>query len=101
MSSGLLECVLLGVGEQGPVDDVGEFPFQESEGFSFGRSCFEASGDECFGVGTYPHLGDRNAVQGGVGLSVAAPVQPEPLVVGRPHWDWCRPCPHGVAPQSM
>ncbi len=30
------ECGLLGVGEQGSVDDVGEFAFEESEGFSFG-----------------------------------------------------------------
>jgi hypothetical protein len=36
MSSGLAECGLLGVGEEGSVDDVGEFAFEESEGFSFG-----------------------------------------------------------------
>jgi hypothetical protein len=36
MSSGLAECGLLDVGEEGPVDDVGEFAFEESEGFSFG-----------------------------------------------------------------
>ena len=36
MSSGLCEWGCLGVGEEGSVDDVGEFAFEESEGFSFG-----------------------------------------------------------------
>ena len=81
MSSGLVEGGLLGVCEQGPVDNVGESAFEESEGFSFGRSSLQSSSDERFGVGMYPYLGDRNAVQRGVGLPVPAPVQSEPLVV--------------------
>ena len=36
MSSGLCEWGCLGVCEEGSVDDVGEFAFEESEGFSFG-----------------------------------------------------------------
>jgi hypothetical protein len=36
MSSGGGEGGLLGVCEEVPVDDVGEFAFEESEGFSFG-----------------------------------------------------------------
>jgi hypothetical protein len=36
MSSGVGGGGLLGVGEEGSVDDVGEFAFEESEGFSFG-----------------------------------------------------------------
>ncbi len=36
----------MGVGEQGPVDDVGESAFEESEGFSFGGSGGEAFLDE-------------------------------------------------------
>ncbi len=36
MSSGVGEGGLVGVGEEGSVDDVGEFSFEESEGFSLG-----------------------------------------------------------------
>jgi hypothetical protein len=36
MSSGVGEGGLLGVGEEGSVDDVCEFAFEESDGFSFG-----------------------------------------------------------------
>ena len=36
MSSGLCEWGWLGVGEEVAVDDVGEFAFEESDGFSFG-----------------------------------------------------------------
>ena len=57
MSSGLVECGLLGVCEEGPVDDVGEFAFEESEGFSFGGAGLEAPGDERFGVGVDTYLG--------------------------------------------
>ena len=74
MSSGLVECGLLGVCEEGPVDDVGEFAFEGAEGFSFGGTGLEPSGDERLGVGVHPDLGDRDAVQGGVGLPVPAPV---------------------------
>ena len=62
MSSGLVECGLLGVCEEGPVDDVGEFAFEESEGFSFGGAGLEAPGDERFGVGVDTYLGDGDAV---------------------------------------
>ena len=66
----------LGVG--GSVDHVGEFAFEESEGFSFGRAGFDASFDERVDVG----LGDRDAVEGGVGLAVSFAVDPEPVGVG-------------------
>jgi hypothetical protein len=36
MSSGVGWCGLLDIVEEGPVDDVGQFSFEESEGFSFG-----------------------------------------------------------------
>jgi len=36
MSSGVGECGLSDIVEEGPVGDVGEFSFEESEGFSFG-----------------------------------------------------------------
>ncbi len=73
---------MLGVGEEGPVDDVGEFSFEESEGFSFGGSGFESSFDERLSVGVDAYLGDGYAVDCGVGLPVAASVESEPLVVG-------------------
>ena len=82
MSSGLAECGLLGVGEEGPVDDVGEFSFEESDGFSFGRAGFESSFDEGLGVGVDAELGDGDTVQGGVGLPVSAAVQSELLAIG-------------------
>ena len=51
MSSGSLELGWLGVCEEVPVDDVGEFAFEESDGFSFGGAGFEASFDECLRLG--------------------------------------------------
>ena len=62
MSSGLSYWGLLGVGEEGSIDDVGESAFEEAEGLSFGGTVGESSGDECLGVGMHPHLGDRDAV---------------------------------------
>ncbi len=82
MSSGVGECGLLGVGEEGSVDDVCEFAFEESEGFSFGGSGFAASFDEGLGVGVDTELGDGDPVERGVGLTVAATVQTVPFVVG-------------------
>jgi hypothetical protein len=35
-SGGLCKCVWLGVGAEGSVGEVGEFAFEESNGFSFG-----------------------------------------------------------------
>ena len=82
MSSGALELGWLGVLEEVSVDDVGEFAFEESDGFSFGGSGFEASFDECLRLGVDTHLGDRDPVEGGVGLPVPSAVEPEPCVVG-------------------
>ncbi len=73
---------MLGVGEQGSVDDVGEFSFEESEGFSFGGSGLEASFRKDLGVGMDTELGDGDAMDCGVGLPVAASVESDPLVVG-------------------
>jgi hypothetical protein len=75
MSSGVGEWVLLGVGEEGAVDDVGEFAFEESKGFSFGGAGLETALDEGLGVGVDTDLGDRDAVQRGVGLPVPSPVE--------------------------
>jgi hypothetical protein len=82
MSSGDGEGGLLGVGEEGPVDNVGEAAFEESEGFSFGGPGFETALDEGLGVGVDTDLGDRDPVQRGVGLPVTASVESEALVVG-------------------
>ena len=82
MSSGVSELGWLGVGEQVSVDDVGEFAFEESDGFSFGGAGFEASFDEGLRLGVDTHLGDRDAVESGVGLPIAASVEPVSGVVG-------------------
>jgi len=82
MSSGSLELGWLGVCEEVPVDDVGEFAFEESDGFSFGGAGFESSFDEGLSVWVDPHLGDCDAVQRGVGLPVPSSVESEPGVVG-------------------
>ena len=71
----------MGVGEQVSVDDVGEFAFGESEGFPFGWSGFDASFDERLCVGVHAGLGDRDAVEGSVGLPVPASVEPVSGVV--------------------
>ena len=82
MSSGVFQGGLLGVVEEGSVDDVGEFPFEEAEGFSSGGSGFDSSCDEGLGVGVDAELGDGDPVDCGVGLSVASPVEPVSAVVG-------------------
>ena len=82
MSSGLGEGGLLGVGVEGSVDDVGEFAFEGAEGFSFSGTGFESAVDERLGSRVHAGLGDGDAVEGGVGLPVPAPVQPAALVVG-------------------
>ena len=82
MSSSVLEGGLLGVGEEGSVDDVGEFSFEQSEGFSSCGSGFDSSSDEGLSVGMDTELGDGDPVDCGVGLSVAAPVEPVFAVVG-------------------
>jgi hypothetical protein len=71
----------LGVCDEVPVDDVGESSFEESDGFSLGRSRFDSSFDECLCPWVDAHLGDRDAVERCVGLPVSSPVEPEPGVV--------------------
>lgn len=54
MSSGVGLCGLLGgvgVGEEGSVDDVGEFAFEGSGGFAFGVAVGGVSCDEVLSVG--------------------------------------------------
>ena len=82
MSSGGGEGGWFGVCEQGSVDDVGEFAFEESDGFSFGVAGGESFLNEGLSVGMDTHLGDSYAMQGGVGLTVPAPVEAEPVRVG-------------------
>ena len=74
--------VVLGVGEEGAVDDVGELAFEGSDGFGFGVAVGEALFQVGLGVGVAADLGDGDAVEGGVDLTVATPVQSEPLRVG-------------------
>jgi hypothetical protein len=81
MSSGSFQLGWLGVCEHGSVDDVGEFAFEEPDGFPFGGSGLEASFDERLSVGVDPHLGDGDAVEGGVGLTVPSSVEPVSGVV--------------------
>jgi len=80
MSSGVGEGGFLGLVEEGSVDDVGEFSFEKSEGFSSGWSCFESSFDKGLSVGVDTELGDGDAVDCSVGLSVAASVESEPTL---------------------
>ena len=58
MSSSGFEGGLVGVGEEGSVNDVGEFSFKQAEGFSTCGSGCESSRDEGLSVAVDTELGD-------------------------------------------
>src|SRR5687767_6796985 len=65
----------VGPGEQASVDDVCEVALEGAAGFAWGLALPELAGQESFGVGVVALLDDRDAVERGVKLSVAAAVQ--------------------------
>jgi hypothetical protein len=76
----------LGIGEQGPVDDVGESPLESSQCFGLGLVVLgHASLEVRAGVVVAAHLRDRDAVDGCVDLAVACACEPVPLAVAGPH----------------
>lgn len=76
----------LSVCEEPPEDLVGEPSRQGPNGFGLGDALLHAV-LEAVTSESSPELGHRNAVQGGIDLSVATPVEPVADVVGRPHRD--------------
>jgi hypothetical protein len=81
MKRSILLCqVVHGGGGVGPggelaVEDVGEVAFEGAAGFSWGLAFAELAGEEGFGLGVVALLDDRDAVERGVELAVAAAVQ--------------------------
>jgi hypothetical protein len=82
------------VGVEATVDLVGDAPAQRPEGLGLGIAC-SGSTLQVVTTGTIqPQLGDGDAVQRGVELPVATPVQPMALVVARPDRDRRGPVVH-------
>ena len=67
---------VVGPGEEAAVDDVGEVAFERAAGFAWGLAFADLAGEEGLGVGVVALLDDRDAVERGVELAVAAAVQP-------------------------
>src|SRR5213592_1993708 len=65
----------VGPGVQASVDDVGEVAFEGAAGFAWGLALADLAFEEGFGVGVVALLDDRDAVERGVELAVAAAVQ--------------------------
>src|SRR5918994_994634 len=65
----------LGPGVEAAVDDVGEVAFEGATGFAWGLAFADLAGQEGLGVGVVALLDDRDAVERGVELAVAAAVQ--------------------------
>lgn len=53
---------MVGVGEQGTVDGVGETSFESADGFGFGVAARASSLQEFSGIGVVVDLGDRDAM---------------------------------------
>src|ERR1700754_3332605 len=68
-------CVL-GPGVEASVDDVGEVSFECAAGFAWGLALADLAGEVGLGLGVVALLDDRDAVERGVELAVAAAVQP-------------------------
>ena len=64
------------IGDQVAVDDVGEVPLEAAAGFLGGFGLGELALVEGLPWADVSDLADRDQVQGGVELAVAAPVQP-------------------------
>src|SRR4051794_41378993 len=62
----------VGPGEEVSVDDVGEVALEGAAGFAGGLAVGDFAGEERFGLGVVALLDDRDAVEGGVELAVAA-----------------------------
>ena len=65
----------VGPGEEAAVDDVGEVAFEGAAGFAWGLAFADLAGEEGLGVGVVALLDDRDAVERGVELAVAAAVK--------------------------
>jgi hypothetical protein len=74
-----------GVGEECPVDHVGQASLQGADGLGGGVAVAAAAGQVALGVRVVAGLGDGDAVQRQVELSVAGTAETMALCVGRPH----------------
>jgi hypothetical protein len=66
---------VVGPGVEAAVEDVGEVPFERSSGFAGGFAFGGFAGEVGLGGGVVALLDDRDAVEGGVELAVAAAVE--------------------------
>src|SRR5215210_2090957 len=66
---------VFGPGLQAPVDDVGEMAFEGAASFTAGLAFGGFAGDECAGAWVDAGLHDRDPVEGGVELAVAAAIE--------------------------
>ncbi len=66
----------MGVGDEGAVDDVGEASFEDAECFEAAVAVGASAGDQGSRAGVVVGLGERDAVEGGVELAVAAAAEP-------------------------
>jgi len=66
---------VFGPGLEAPVDDVGEVAFEGAAGFAAGLAFGGLAGEECAGAWVDAGLHDRDPVEGGVELAVAAAVE--------------------------
>src|SRR6266545_3529068 len=62
-----------GVGEEGSVDDVGQLSLERSQRLGLGVAARQAPLQVCLRTIVNAHLGDRDAVDGGVDLTVPRP----------------------------
>ena len=65
-----------GPGEEAAVDDVGEVSFERAAGFAWCLALRDLAGEEGAGWWVVAGLDDRDPVEGGVELAVAAAVEP-------------------------
>ena len=66
---------VVGPGVQSAVEDVGEVAFEGSAGFSWGFAFGDLAGEVGLRLGVVSLLDDRDAVERGVELAVAAAVE--------------------------
>ena len=75
---------------EAPVDDVGEVAFEGAAGFAWRFAFGDLAGEVCLRGWVVAGLDDRDPVEGGVELAVAAAVEPVAACgLARAAGDWC------------
>jgi hypothetical protein len=69
------------VGQDAPIDDIGQASLERSAGLSGGLALAELAQVVAAAGAGVAGLADRDGVQGGVELAVAAGIEPMPLLV--------------------